>query len=101
MPVEAVTVGDCPLDDDLNALLAAAREATVNAAKWSGAGVISVYAEVEPKQVEVAVRDRGKGFDPGAVPGDRKGLARVGPWPDEPPRRLGDSRSPPWEKGRR
>ncbi len=70
-----VTVGDCPLDDDLTALLAAAREATVNAAKWSGAGVISVYAEVEPEQVEVAVRDRGKGFDPDAVPGDRKGLA--------------------------
>jgi signal transduction histidine kinase len=75
VPVEVVTVGDCMLDDDLNALLAAAREATVNAAKWSGASVISVYAEVEPKQVEVAVRDRGKGFDPDAVPGDRKGLA--------------------------
>ena len=37
MAVEAVTVGDCELDDDLSALLAAAREATVNAAKWSGA----------------------------------------------------------------
>ena len=75
VPVEVVTVGDCPLGDDLNALLAAAREATVNAAKWSGANVISLYAEVEPGQVEVAVRDRGKGFDPDAVPGDRKGLA--------------------------
>ena len=38
VPVEAVTVGDCELDENLNALLAAAREATVNAAKWSGAG---------------------------------------------------------------
>jgi signal transduction histidine kinase len=47
----------------------------VNAAKWSGASVISLYAEVEPDTVEVAVRDRGKGFDPDAVPGDRKGLA--------------------------
>jgi signal transduction histidine kinase len=75
VPVEVVTVGDCPLDDDLSALLAAAGEATVNAAKWSGAGVISLYAEAEPDQVEVAVRDRGKGFDPGAVPGDRKGLS--------------------------
>lgn len=75
VPVEIVTVGDCPLDDDLGALLAAAREATVNAAKWSGAGVISLYAEVEADKVEVAVRDRGKGFDPGSVPGDRKGLA--------------------------
>ena len=75
VPVEVVTVGDCALDDDLNALLAAAREATVNAAKWSGAGVISVYAEVEPAEVAIVVRDRGKGFDPESVPEDRKGLA--------------------------
>jgi signal transduction histidine kinase len=73
--VEAVTVGDCELDDDLSALLAAAREATVNAVKWSGADVVSVFAEVEPGEVSVFVRDRGRGFDPGAVPLDRKGLA--------------------------
>jgi signal transduction histidine kinase len=75
IPVEVVTVGDCPLDDQLNALLAATREATVNAAKWSGASVISVFAEVEPDKVEVAVRDRGKGFDLYAVPADRRGVA--------------------------
>ncbi|MFY9932852.1 MAG: ATP-binding protein, partial [Streptosporangiaceae bacterium] len=75
VPVEAVTVGECDLDENLSALLAAAREATVNAAKWSGAGVISLFAEVEPSEVSVVVRDRGKGFDPSAVPGDRKGLA--------------------------
>jgi len=75
VPVEAVTVGDCPLDDNLSALLAAAREATVNAAKWSGASVISLFAEVEPAEVSIVVRDRGRGFDPAAVPGDRKGLA--------------------------
>ncbi len=73
--VEAVTVGDCELDDDLNALLAAAREATVNAVKWSGAEVVSIFAEVESTQVSVFVRDRGKGFDPDTVPSDRKGLA--------------------------
>ncbi len=81
--VEVVTVGDCPLDSRLNALVAAAREATVNAAKWSGADTVSVFAEVEPSSVSVFVRDRGRGFDPGAVPGDRKGIsesicARVG-----------------------
>ena len=75
MTVEAVTVGDCGLDDHLDALLAAAREATVNAAKWSGADVISLFAEVEPAEVSVFVRDRGCGFDPEAVPSDRKGLA--------------------------
>jgi len=73
--VEAVTVGDCLLDEELAALLAAAREATVNAAKWSGADVVSVFAEVEPDSVSVFVRDRGRGFDPDAVPADRKGLA--------------------------
>lgn len=75
VPVELVTVGDCPLDEHVSALLMAAREATVNAAKWSGAAVISVFAEVEPDKVNVTVRDRGKGFDPAAVPGDRKGVA--------------------------
>ena len=73
--VEAVTVGDCEIDDDLSALLAAAREATVNAAKWSGAKVVSLFSEVEPTEVSVFVRDRGCGFDPADVPGDRKGLA--------------------------
>jgi len=75
VPVEVVTVGDCELDENLSALLAAAREATINAAKWSGASVISVYAEAEASAASVVVRDRGKGFDPEQVPADRKGLA--------------------------
>ena len=74
--VEAVMVGDCALNDDLTAMLAAAKEATVNAAKWSGASVVALFAEVEPTEVSLFVRDRGKGFDPTAVPGDRKGLAQ-------------------------
>jgi signal transduction histidine kinase len=74
--VEAVTVGDCELDDALSALLAAAREATVNAAKWSGSPAVSVFAEVEPAQVSLFVRDRGRGFDPAKVPADRKGLSQ-------------------------
>ena len=73
--VEAISVGDCDLDPDLSALLAAAREATVNAAKWSGASSVALFAEVEPDAVSVFVRDRGRGFDPDTVPQDRKGLA--------------------------
>jgi signal transduction histidine kinase len=73
--VEVVLVGDCALDDDLRAVLAAAREAAVNAVTWSGASVVSLFAEVEPAHVSVFVRDRGRGFDPAAVPADRKGLA--------------------------
>jgi signal transduction histidine kinase len=74
VPVEVVTVGDGPLDERGAALVAAAREALVNAAKFAGPEPISVYAEVEGERVEVFVRDRGPGFDPGAVPADRRGL---------------------------
>jgi signal transduction histidine kinase len=75
VPVDVVVVGDCPVDDRLAALVAAAREAMVNAAKHSGAGSVSVYGEVEPAEVHVFIRDRGRGFDPAAVPEDRYGVA--------------------------
>src|SRR6202044_1662269 len=74
--VQVVLVGDCPLTDALRALLDAAREATVNAAKWSGAPQVSLYAEVEAHVVMLYVRDRGQGFDPDAVPRDRQGIAQ-------------------------
>lgn len=70
-----VVGGDRPLDDDLRALVLAAREAMVNAAKHTGVDEVSVYAEVEADEVNVFVRDRGAGFDAGAVPADRHGLA--------------------------
>ncbi len=74
--VQVVVVGDCELDEALGALLDAAREATVNAAKWSEADQVSLYAEVEPATVMLFVRDRGRGFDPDAVAADRQGIAR-------------------------
>ena len=70
-----VVGGDRPLDDDLRALVLAAREAMVNAAKHAGVDEVSVYVEVEPDEVNVFVRDRGTGFDPDAVADDRHGLA--------------------------
>ena len=72
--VDVVTVGDLALNDRVSAVVAATREAVVNAAKHSGVGTIDVYCEVEPEQVTVFVRDRGRGFDPSAVPDDRHGL---------------------------
>jgi signal transduction histidine kinase len=74
--VQLVVVGDCDLTDRLRALLDALREATVNAAKWSGAPQVSLYAEVERDAVMVFVRDRGHGFEPEAVPEDRQGIAQ-------------------------
>jgi signal transduction histidine kinase/phage shock protein PspC (stress-responsive transcriptional regulator) len=73
--VQQVVVGDCLLDHNLLAMVQAAREAMVNAAKHAGVAEISVYGEVEPERVNVFVRDRGKGFDPESVPEDRHGLA--------------------------
>ncbi len=74
--VQTVVVGDCGLDDRLRGLLDAAREATVNAAKWSGVTEVSLYAEVDGDKVTVYVRDRGCGFDPDAVSSDRQGIAQ-------------------------
>jgi len=74
--VEAVVVGDCGLDDELRSLVAAGREATVNAAKWSGAPVVSLFVEVEPDEVSMFVRDKGVGFDPEHVGPDRRGVAQ-------------------------
>jgi signal transduction histidine kinase len=73
--VELVVVGDCPVDDDVVALAAAGKEAAINAAKWSGAGVVSIFVEVESHQVTMFVRDTGVGFDPAAIAGDRHGIA--------------------------
>jgi signal transduction histidine kinase/phage shock protein PspC (stress-responsive transcriptional regulator) len=73
--VQQVVVGDCALDHNLMAMVQAAREAMVNAAKHAGVAEISVYGEVEEGSVTVFVKDRGKGFDPESVPEDRHGLA--------------------------
>jgi signal transduction histidine kinase len=73
--IDQVVVGDIHLDDKLVALVQAAREAMMNAAKHAEVPEFSVYAEVEPDQVTVFVRDRGTGFDPDAVSPDRHGLA--------------------------
>lgn len=72
--VDVVTVGDCDLDEAVGAMLRATREALVNAAKYAGASPISVFAEVEPEQVTVFVRDRGPGFDLTTVTEDRLGV---------------------------
>ena len=71
--IDVVCVGDASLDARLSEMVAAAREAMVNAAKHAG-GAISVYAEVEEGQVSAFVRDRGKGFDPDHLPTDRLGV---------------------------
>ena len=71
--VEIVQTGDTPLDERLQALVLAAREAVTNAAVHSGTGDVSVFVQVADADASVYVRDRGKGFDPTA-PTDRRGI---------------------------
>jgi signal transduction histidine kinase len=73
--VELANSGDCAVDENVRALVLAAREAMANAAKFADVGEIDVYADVTEDAVAVFVRDRGAGFDRGAVPADRRGLA--------------------------
>ena len=75
VPVEVVAVGDRPLDERGEALVAAAREAMVNAAKHAGDGPVSVFSQVADGTAQVFVRDRGAGFDAAAVPADRRGIS--------------------------
>jgi signal transduction histidine kinase len=74
VPVESVVVGDAALDTRLEALVQATREAMTNAAKFSGAARVDLYAEIDGAHIEVFVRDRGVGFDPQAIPPDRRGV---------------------------
>ena len=74
VPVEVVAVGDAPLDPKAEAVVAAAREAMTNAAKFGGGSTVDVYAESTDERIEVFVRDRGPGFVPAEVPADRRGV---------------------------
>ena len=71
--VEVLAVGDAELDQDSEALVAAAREAILNAAKFAGTEV-NVYAEATAARTQIFVRDRGPGFEPGSIPPDRRGV---------------------------
>jgi phage shock protein PspC (stress-responsive transcriptional regulator) len=75
VPIEVVAVGDRPLDERSQALVAAAREALTNAAKFApDAGPVSLYAEVANGRADVFIHDRGPGFDLESVPADRRGI---------------------------
>ena len=75
VPIDVVVVGDdVPVDGSLDAMARAAREAMLNAAKHSGADRVDVYVEGTDHSVEIFIRDRGKGFDPGTIDESRMGI---------------------------
>jgi signal transduction histidine kinase len=74
-PIEAIVVGDTALDERTGALVGAAREALTNAAKFaSDGGPVRLYAEIDDGDARVFIDDRGPGFDPDAIPEDRRGV---------------------------
>lgn len=73
--VDVVAVGDCAMDERLDAMVEACGEAALNAARHSGDTAVSVFVEVGPDRVEAYVRDRGRGFSPQDVGNDRHGIA--------------------------
>jgi signal transduction histidine kinase len=74
VPIDVVAVGDTPLDEAGAAAVAAAREAMLNAVKFGGGSPVDVYGEASDGRLEIFVRDRGPGFDPNAIPEDRRGV---------------------------
>ncbi|HEY7469281.1 MAG TPA: PspC domain-containing protein [Acidimicrobiia bacterium] len=76
VPIEVVVVGDYPLNESTRALLGAASEAMVNAAKHSGAERVSLFFEADDDELVVYVTDQGKGFDTATVAKDRHGIDR-------------------------
>jgi signal transduction histidine kinase len=72
--VEIVQTGDAPLDERLQALVLAAREAVTNAALHAEVDDVSVFVQVGDAEVSAYVHDRGRGFDASAA-SDRRGIA--------------------------
>ena len=75
VPVELVRTGDVPFDERVESLVLAAREAMANAARHSGADEISTFVDVGEDEIAIYVRDRGRGFDPTAIPEGTHGIA--------------------------
>ena len=85
--VDVVTVGDCPLDAGAEALVAATREAVVNAAKFAGPEPVSRLRGGR-RGARRGVRPRPRpGVRPRRGPGGPARGARVDRGPHAPPRR--------------
>jgi len=70
--IEVVTVGETT-QLATTAVVGAAREAMLNAARHAG-GDVAVYVETTASSIDVFVRDRGVGVDMASLPDDRLGI---------------------------
>ncbi len=73
--IEFTAIGDRALDPACEELVAAAREALRNAARHAGGAPVFVFCQTGGDgRVELFIRDEGPGFDPAAVPVERRGI---------------------------
>jgi signal transduction histidine kinase len=72
--IELTAIGDHPLDDRGEALVAAVREALRNSARHAPGAPVLVFAQLDSSHAEVFVRDQGPGFDLASVGPERRGL---------------------------
>jgi signal transduction histidine kinase len=72
--IELTAIGDTKLDSRGEELVAAAREALRNAARHAPGAPVFVFLDIGTVGAELFVRDNGPGFDPDAVPAERRGL---------------------------
>ncbi|GAB2525784.1 ATP-binding protein [Paramicrobacterium agarici] len=70
--IEVITTG-IAVPEAPEGLLAAAREAMLNAAQHAG-GTVTVYSESSPSTIEISISDRGPGFDVDAIPDNHFGV---------------------------
>jgi signal transduction histidine kinase len=72
--VEMTSIGDAKLDDRMEELIAAGREALRNAARHAPGAPVNVFLNINGHGIELFVRDSGPGFEFAAVPPERRGL---------------------------
>lgn len=75
VPIEVIVVGTAVVDEHVEALVGAIREAMVNAAKHSGADSVSVYIEAGAQSIDAWITDQGRGFDPQERNGSGVGIS--------------------------
>ncbi|MCW4459065.1 ATP-binding protein [Microbacterium sp. MPKO10] len=70
--IDVITTGSA-VPEAPEGLLAAAREAMLNAAQHAG-GTVTVYSESSPTGIEISISDRGSGFDLDDIPDGHFGV---------------------------
>ncbi len=74
LTIEQTGIGDRPLDETGEALVAAAREALRNAAHHGGGAPVYVFSEISARDAAIFIRDEGPGFELERVAVERRGI---------------------------